>query len=954
MTKQHDSRETRESRAAAPEASAVPEIAKGTLIGRYVVLGELGRGAMGAVYAAFDPDLDRRVALKLVAPRRGEARADLSREAKVLAKLEHPNVATVHDVGFWSELLFIAMELVDGGDLESWLAEPRSTSAIVEVFGQAGRGLAAAHARGVVHRDFKPTNALMGSDGRVRVADFGLARIATEVVGGVRPGDSIRSLVATHTSLAGTPDFMAPELYDGRPATVLSDQYAYCVALYWALTGHRRQSEHATAKLRIPAPVRRALLRGLEADPDRRFASMDELLAAIDRGRRSRSPFVYGAAIGLVGAAVGAWSAFGSGERRDRCGELRADWEQTYGESRRAGLRAALADVDVSYADDRARRVVAALDAYAEEWNEELEAACTASDGAGKALASCLDARRGEFDALADVLEDGTPETLAGSLDAVLALRSPRSCRDPAATGWTAPKLARESDPRVAHALRKAEALDALGEFERALVEAELALALAEELDDPLLARAHFATGSAAYGLGDFARAERALRDAVTEAVALGEDGVAAEAIAQLITVVGVERSNEDAGAVWVELGQATVKRIGGETLAEADIEDAAGVFEASLGNWTKSRAHHERGLELRRRFLGESHPVVGLSLSNLATLDLEEARFEDAIETAKHSLAIREAAYGEMHPDVATSRSLLGALYFQTGDIEQARDQLEQALHIGEATLGPSHSRVASIRNNLAGVLNRQGEHGRARDLYLQALETWEAERGRSDPKVATAYNNVASTAFRIGDTQTAITHFEAAIEIWQATFGEDHPKVASGLMGLGNALLQAERCDEAVEALDSAVSTLQNAKESGTRVLAFALHGSSRALACAGQADRAYDRAEQAVAQAKEIYGEQSPWLGPLYANLSELTLARGDAARALELAEFAVERAESPDFKGMAHYALAQARAKTDPDPDRAREAAEVALEELPAENPRWIKKRAEIQAFVDGLK
>ncbi|HET6585525.1 MAG TPA: serine/threonine-protein kinase, partial [Nannocystaceae bacterium] len=224
----------------------------GARVGRYVLLERIGMGGMGIVYAAFDPELDRRVALKLLRGSAGEARADLRllREARALAKLTHPNVVPVFDVGSAAGRPYVAMEFVEGQTLTRWLAaRPRSQAEILRVFGEAGRGLAAAHAIGIVHRDFKPDNVLLGGsgdDGRVpaivRVGDFGLARPVTATSSRTSadaialPSDADEPLDASPLTrvglVLGTPSYMAPEQHRGEDATPATDQYALCVSLY--------------------------------------------------------------------------------------------------------------------------------------------------------------------------------------------------------------------------------------------------------------------------------------------------------------------------------------------------------------------------------------------------------------------------------------------------------------------------------------------------------------------------------------------------------------------------------------------------------------------------------------------------------------------------------------------------------------------------------------------------
>jgi predicted Ser/Thr protein kinase/tetratricopeptide (TPR) repeat protein len=286
-------------------SAAAPVRADVLHIGRYRVLREVGAGGMGKVYAAQDPDLGREVALKILRPtgraERDDHRARLAREARAMARLAHPNVITVYEIGAADDQLFIAMELVKGGTLRRWLrAEPRGWRAVVEVLCAAGRGLAAAHAAGIVHRDFKPDNVLVGDDGRVRVTDFGVARLAAieaTLPAGTAETEPATSLTASGAIL-GTPAYMAPEQLRGEAADERADLFSFCVTFWEALYGERPFAGRNLHELRaalaagavrpppegrdVPPPLRDALRRGLQPAPGDRPTSMTQLLAAIE------------------------------------------------------------------------------------------------------------------------------------------------------------------------------------------------------------------------------------------------------------------------------------------------------------------------------------------------------------------------------------------------------------------------------------------------------------------------------------------------------------------------------------------------------------------------------------------------------------------------------------------------------------------------------------------------
>jgi TolB-like protein len=314
----------------------ISEIRHGAKIGRFVVEGQLGAGAMGVVYAAHDRELDRRVAVKVLKGTGDqEALLRLQREGQAMARVTHPNVITVHEAGIQGRLVFLAQELLDGGSLRQWLEGKHSQRDILDKFIAAGRGLAAAHAAGLVHRDFKPDNVLLGKDGRVRVSDFGLARSLAGLQ--TMPNepkldpaqatrqDIIHSPMATMTmtgAVMGTPLYMSPEQHRGEAADERSDQFSFCVALYQALYGDqpfpgktvvaladaviagRMQPPPKTAK--VSAHLRRVLLRGLSTDPKKRYPSMDALLADLthDPARKLRRIGVAAMIIMLVAGAV--------------------------------------------------------------------------------------------------------------------------------------------------------------------------------------------------------------------------------------------------------------------------------------------------------------------------------------------------------------------------------------------------------------------------------------------------------------------------------------------------------------------------------------------------------------------------------------------------------------------------------------------------------------------------
>ncbi|MBL4689231.1 MAG: serine/threonine protein kinase, partial [Nannocystaceae bacterium] len=368
-------------------------------LGRYEITGRLGAGSMGVVFSAIDPSLDRRVAVKVLHEGKSadpEGQQRMLREGQALARLSHPNIVEVFDVGHVGENVFVAMELVEGSTLREWLGEPRSRSwrDVVRVFSAAGRGLAAAHAAGVVHRDFKPDNVLVGTDNRVRVMDFGLALAGPASPVSSIPtsgaGESFHATRLTHAgTVFGTPAYMAPEQFAGRTVTELSDQFSFCVALYEGLFG-RRPFEGETFKalasaamtgeilppsrnVSVPASIRKALFRGLAVAPEQRWPSMLALLAALNRRRRTRAGVVV---VGGIAAVVSVELMASS--PTDPCDEAGAAFRQVWNDGTRRQTRLVLAGPELAYAQDVGARVSIRMDAFAQQWAKTRRDVCLA------------------------------------------------------------------------------------------------------------------------------------------------------------------------------------------------------------------------------------------------------------------------------------------------------------------------------------------------------------------------------------------------------------------------------------------------------------------------------------------------------------------------------------------------------------------------------------------------
>jgi hypothetical protein len=395
----------------APLDGPVSHLSPGTRIGRYQLVEIIGEGGMGVVYRAHDPYLSRDIALKLIIGRARAAdaamfQARLLREAQALARLSHPNVVAAFDVGSYDDGVFIAMELIEGASLPVWLEVPRSRSEVIRVLVQAGRGLSAAHAVGLLHRDFKPENVMVSPDGRVRVLDFGLARMA-----GDREDDALLppertaeppgaedgyleflsvDLSATGTVM-GTPGYIAPEQLIRDPIDGRADQFAYAATAFYALVGRGvypgryidsyRAAIMADARTPWPAGcprrVRRVIDRGLAIRRDDRFATVSAMVDALERAdRRLARPMIGAGLVAAVATAITAVAVTRSGSANVACATDEAAFDVAWSPARRAALSRAFATTRSLAADDSAARVAARLDDVRQRWLAMSREAC--------------------------------------------------------------------------------------------------------------------------------------------------------------------------------------------------------------------------------------------------------------------------------------------------------------------------------------------------------------------------------------------------------------------------------------------------------------------------------------------------------------------------------------------------------------------------------------------------
>ncbi|MBC7973595.1 MAG: serine/threonine protein kinase, partial [Myxococcales bacterium] len=430
---------------AQPDNPAEPLLPPGTEIGHFVIEHIIGAGGMGVVVAAHDRLLDRKVAIKVLhqkayPPGLDHGPARLLREAQAMAKLAHPNVVTVFEAGMHAGQIFIAMERVEGDTLAQWLrGQPRSAQAIIAIFVQAARGLAAAHAHDLVHRDFKPENVLVGHTGEVRVTDFGLVgkgpRHPAEAAPrdpDPRARDRIPLLARTLTpigTLMGTPRYMAPEHYQHAPVTAQADQFAFCVALYEALYAAPPFHGTTVAELResvllgaptvptrrrdVPPWLHRAVLRGLARAPNDRWPTMTALIHALtdDPALRRRRRWQALAVVAALSAVLGIGILARRADPPVPCPSPALRLTGVWDSPARAEMQLAFAASRGSYAADTFTRTAGVLDRYTRSWLAMRTEACEAtairheqSPALLDRRMQCLDRRLVELGALTALL----------------------------------------------------------------------------------------------------------------------------------------------------------------------------------------------------------------------------------------------------------------------------------------------------------------------------------------------------------------------------------------------------------------------------------------------------------------------------------------------------------------------------------------------------------------------
>ncbi len=918
----------------------------GDRVGRFELIELLGRGGMGQVFRAHDPQLDREVAIKLLnhaADARSQAR--MLREAQALAKLNHPNILPIYDIGVVHEEddsdepqgIYLAMQLVEGQNLRQWLrAGPRSQRDILECFIAAGRGLQAAHEAGLVHRDFKPANVMVGDDGRTVVMDFGLARNLGELTRGSseawRAHTAFDESVTETGTVVGTPAYMAPEQHRAGPVDTSIDQFAFCLSLWEALTGARPFSESSTldqldakqnarfivsAREALPRWLRGPLQRGLKPNPERRFATMAPILEVLERGlgRRDRHRRVAGA-MGLVAvASVAAWAALPDSDRVP-CDAARDRIAEVWNADARSRVESALEGAGRSYAAQTWQRLEPILDEYAEQWVETHAEVCDGmrrEPGGGYADASmrCLHGRVEHLRALVGALSEADPQVAIKAVDVTMSLPPVARCTDVAHLGAqvTPPDepMVREGLMKLESQLAQVRVLYKTGKYEAGLELAQTATTEAETLGHgPAWARAAQWVGYLSESLGDYPRASEWLERAYFEAERWGQLDVQSTTAQQLVFLEARLHHFDDARR-WTRHAEVAIEQLGDES-RRAGLISSKGQIYMLEDRLDEALGAQYEALAIQQRILDPQDLALARIHTRIAHIQLSAGRVDSALESYHRALAIEEQALGTHHPQTAGVHNDIGNAYQALGRYDEALRSMQHTLSVYEDSFRPDHPEIAVVLSNIGMVHASRQDYDEALPFFERAL----AIQQRADaPMRVGLLNNIASCHHQRHDNRAALRDYRRALSLLEQEEGVSPTTMATLLGNIGNVHVDLGE-------LDSARDSYQRSLELHTQHL-----------------------------------GTEHPDLIYPLMGLGELLVRQKDfpaALQALERSATIIERAEvGTDMSAAVHFALAKALMTSGEDPLRARRLARLAQEEFESVSGDFDEHLADIEQW-----
>jgi tetratricopeptide (TPR) repeat protein len=868
-----------------------PPLDENRIGGRYVVGKILGRGGFGTVCLAQDVELERPIALKLLHRGRIDdatlGRHDvLAGEARSLARVNHPNVVTVFDVGVSNGRTYLAMEYVPGPNLRRFLGDDHPPAKRLQLLLQAGRGLVAAHAAGIVHRDFKPENVLVGLDGRVRVGDFGLARTVAGMP--TDEEDGAATVDGKASRFAGTPVYMAPELLDGHVADARSDQYAFFVAVYEAAYGRRPYAAQSIDILRtlasrgpkrietppdVPARLFDVIERGLHPDPERRYPNMRTALRALTAALEPRRrPAMW---LALVGVPIGALGLHVSlpdaptSNASARCASGADVVAHVWTEARRQQVWRATIASGRPHAIAAWPRVEDRIDRFAAAWAREHATACEVPVRVDTTTLDCLARRSDDLDAVLTVLARRGSELC--SADLLRLLGSPTRCRDGRGAGI-------EGEDFVALVERAAD----VGALVCGYTRDEAALAEVKAFT--ATAEGHPAASSAAWALLgsalDQVRGTDAAAAAHEQAYARADPDDTPNRVAAATSLAIMRAQTDIADAQrWASEATSLAERSG-------DLEDRcqAAVAVARTSMETADVRGAERKALDAIEMCGRDSVDAGELYGVLAAITAQEQRLVEARQWAELRRELDARNRGREDPRYALAELSVG-LASEPG---MARDSITRAVTLLERTLGSQHRLTAWARSRLAVVEMEDGHFERAREI-LEPL--WEIEKrrpARDNPSFRLHYLNALAQVYgRLGERELELEMHQRASDHALEWLG-DHPLLGAALSNTAGALRRMQRYDEALVRFDQAIDVMERLLGTSAPMLAYPLAGRAHTLADLGREDEALPGFERALAIAE---AGDDDLAAAVIAGHVAIRLPESERARALALAEQAL---------------------------------------------------------------
>jgi tetratricopeptide (TPR) repeat protein/predicted Ser/Thr protein kinase len=873
---------------------------RGESLGRYVVLSPLGEGGMGVVYSAYDPQLDRRVAVKLM---RAEAagssgasmgRERLLREAQAIARLAHPNVVAVHDVGTYEGQVFVAMEFVDGVTLRAWLETPRTWREALAMFVQAGRGLGAAHAAGLVHRDFKPDNVLVGRDGRARVLDFGLAfAVARPHDPPPEPGStpapqrrgSLDTPLTEAGSLLGTPRYMAPEQFEGHRTDGAGDQFSFCIALFEALYGElpfegddlvslsvnvrSGKLRALRAKRAVPNWVRASIARGLRTRPSDRYPTMDALLAALQADPAvPRRRTLYAAALVAVAGAAVAGILMVRAHRAPLCPSAAPSLAGAWDDARREQIRRAFRETRKPFAEDALRGVERALDSYASAWVTMHGEVCTATRVRGEQSnelmdlrMACLNDRLAGLRALTEQLSRADGALVEQSFRAAFALEPIRSCTDVAAlrspTRMPADAAARESIGAVREQLARAHAIGYAARPLDGLALARQAVQAAETTGyAPVRAEALETEGDLLVLAGQYKPAASALRGAILAAEASRHEAI--ETRAWIDLAMAYAKDVDPAGAEAALHAHACLDRQGGDAVRAARLASTEGEIEYNADRVSVAADLEQRAISMLEHQDPPDPVLLVQTLNRLSTAQGELGQLPEAMATAQRAVDIATVAFGPEHPLVGSAVQSLATSQARRGQLEAAESNCRRALSIKIGAFGDDALAVANTLGNLGLVLSYEHKNIDALDVSQRALAIRLARLGPDHPDVALSYGVLGDIQVDLNRLDDALESARRQLAITEKTDGPDSPLLAPPLTMMGRVLRAKGDSRAALPYLERAAKLGEGRGGEPEKLASTRFDLAKAILATHGDRQRAWRLAGQARATYASLDGD------------------------------------------------------------------------------------------------